>query len=104
MVTRRETGQIILVCIAGPTKALIKEKVDQYVEPGSLIFTDSHKSYAWLTDAGYVHRSVNHKEGEFSRPELVYGVWVNVTSNPTEGLFGRCKQFARTKGVKKIAQ
>lgn len=104
MIHRRETGKVVMVRIAGPTKALIKEKVDQYVEPGSLIFTDSHASYKWLGDYGYVHRSVNHKEGEFARSELVYGVWVRVTSNPAEGLFGRCKAFARAKGVKKIAR
>ena len=36
-----------------------------------------------------MHRSVNHKAGEFSRQD------VNVTTNAVEGLFGRLKKYLR---------
>ena len=36
-----------------------------------------------------MHRSVNHKAGEFSRMERIFGQDVNVTTNAVEGLFGR---------------
>ena len=101
METRTCTGNIRLIEISGPTKACIREQILLYVEPGSLIFTDSHKSYRWLTEAGFVHRAVNHRRREFSRTELIYGHEIVVSTNSAEGLFGRVKEFARAKQRKK---
>ena len=101
METRTCTGRVRLIQIAGPTKACIREQVLRHVELGSLVFTDQHKSYLWLTEAGYVHRSVNHSRREFSRIERIYGQPVNVTTNSAEGLFGRVKEFSRAKQRKK---
>ena len=44
METRTCTGRVRLIQIAGPTKVCIREQVLLHVEPGSLVFTDSHKS------------------------------------------------------------
>jgi hypothetical protein len=54
--------------------------------------------------SGLVHRNVNHKEREFSRPETIFGVEVVVSTNSAEGLFGRVKVFARSKGRKRISK
>ena len=93
METRKCTGQLRLIEIAAPTKALIKEEVLKHVEGGSLVFTDQRKSYKWLKESGYVHRAVNHSVREFSREETIYGQKIIVSTNAVEGLFGRCKQF-----------
>eukprot|EP00973_Karenia_brevis_P082238 11401055-Karenia_brevis.AAC.1 len=69
-----------------------------HVEPRSLLFTDGHKAYGILKQAGYIHGSGNHKAREFSRPEMIYGVEVVVTTNSAEGMFGQCKEFTRAKG------
>ena len=52
MTTRTETGNIRLIQIAGPTRTCIQQEIERHVIQGSLIFTDSHRSYAWLTQRG----------------------------------------------------
>eukprot|EP00974_Lingulodinium_polyedra_P015523 1503492-Lingulodinium_polyedra.AAC.1 len=58
--TRRETGDIRLLIIPRTTKVCIRAAVLAHVRRGSLVFTDSHRSYSFLRVAGYVHRAVNH--------------------------------------------
>ena len=67
-----------------------------------MIFTDSHSSYKWLKNEGYVHRAVNHKQREFSRTEIIYGVRIVVSTHAAEGLFGRMKAFARARRMKRV--
>ena len=69
--TRQATGRFRLKIIAGETKVCIREQVQRHVEPASLIFTDSHKSYLFLKTIGHIHRSVNHKLRQFSQTELL---------------------------------
>lgn len=104
MVTRKETGKAMLLQVPGEQKDPIRRAVLERVHRGSLVFTDKHQSYAWLAAAGYVHRAVNHKKREFSRDETIFGVLTKVTTNPAEGLFGRCKAFARSRGIKKLGK
>eukprot|EP00973_Karenia_brevis_P019265 2640964-Karenia_brevis.AAC.1 len=74
MDTRKATGWTRLITVAGETKACVRPQVYQHIQPGSVIFTDRHKAYQWLSDEGFVHRAVNHKQREFSREERIYGV------------------------------
>ena len=104
METRTETGRVRLIQIAGPSRVCIQEQIGRHCIRGSLIFTDSHRSYLWLTSQGYVRRSVNHTQHEFSRMETMFGVEINVTTNPAKGLSGRVKTFCRGTGVKRVAQ
>eukprot|EP00973_Karenia_brevis_P086132 11946080-Karenia_brevis.AAC.1 len=104
MTTRKETGNNRLIEIPAPTRVQMEKHIKENITSGSLIFTDSHKSYNWLKDAGYIHRRVNHKKREFSREEQIFGVTINISTNAAEGLFGRVKTFARGKGVKRISR
>eukprot|EP00973_Karenia_brevis_P055415 7704028-Karenia_brevis.AAC.1 len=82
-----ETGRVRLIQIAGPRRPLIEEQIKKHVTSGSVNFTESHHSYCWLKEAGYVHRSVKHEAHKFSR-QRVSGVSINVTRNASEGFFG----------------
>ena len=84
----------------------LKREIERHVLPGSLIFTDRHKSYSFLGRAGsqYVHRAVNHKAGEFSRVERVFGEDINVTTNAVEGLFGRLKTYLRQRQYGRVGK
>ena len=106
LMTRKTTGNVRLLVIPRTTKAMMQKMIKTHVCEGSLIFTDSLGSYKWLgkPDSGYVHRHINHKKREFSRVETLFGQQVNVSTNAAEGLFGRVKQWARKKGIKKISR
>ena len=56
--------------------------------PRSLIFR--HKSYHFLSrpNSGFVHRAVNHRQGEFFRTERIFGEDVLVTTNSVACLAG----------------
>ena len=103
MITRKEKGKMRLFIIAAPTRVLIEDKVRASVEPGSLIFTDSHKSYNWLGNCGHVHTRVNHTKTAFSRPETLFGVAINITTNPAEGFFGRSEPLLAARESKRLA-
>ena len=104
--TRRATGNIRLLIIPGAKVPAIKRAITDHVVQGSLVFTDRHQSYQWMArpGSGYVHRCVNHRAREFHRVETIFGVQVNVTSNPAEGLFGRLKTFNREKEIKRLSR
>ncbi|CAE7880306.1 unnamed protein product [Symbiodinium necroappetens] len=87
-------------------QATLKREIETHVLPGSLIFTDRHKSYHFLgrRQSQYVHRAVNHKAGEFSRMERIFGQDINVTTNAVEGLFGRLKKYLRQREYLRIGK
>ena len=101
---RKTTGRVRLLEVPGEQKHAIFNAVRNHIVPGSLIFTDKHASYKFLSKLGYIHRCVNHKRREFSRPETVFGQDILVSTNSAEGLFSRLKQFARERGLRRIAR
>ena len=106
LATRTETGRVRLIVIDNKKKVTLKGHIDANVSEGSLIFTDSFASYSFLSRRGskFVHRVINHKRGEFSRMEELFGVQVNVTTNAAEGLFGRVKIFCRQKQIRRVSK
>ena len=69
LATRQETGNMRLITLPGTTKAIFKDAIEAHILRGSLILTDSHRSYSFLSRrlSGYVHRCVNHRQREFSK-------------------------------------
>ena len=102
--TRKETGNIRLLIIPDVKKQTLMSKIMSHVLPGSLVFTDSLKSYKGLTRARFVHRCVNHKHREFSRIEDLFGVRDNVSTNAAEGLFWRPKRWRRARQIKRVSR
>ena len=98
---RRATGNVRLLHLPARSAAAIEQLIDQHVEPGSLIFTDSFSSYKWLARAGFTHRVVNDRRREFSRIETIFGRQVNVSTHPAEGPFGRFKTYCRQSEMKR---
>ena len=106
LATRKATGACVLITIANRKQATLKREIETHVLPGSLIFTDRHKSYHFLgrRQSQYVHRAVNHKAGEFSRMERIFGQDINVTTNAVEGLLGRLKKYLRQREYLRIGK
>ena len=65
------------------------EEITRRVAQGTLVWTDSHKSYDWLPKNGlYLHQKVNHSKGE----------WVGnhgQSTNAVEGVWSRVKRGLR---------
>ena len=103
---RAATGACVLIQIPNRKQVTLKREIEQHVTPDSLVFTDRHKSYNFLSrrNSNYVHRAVNHRKGEFTRVERIFGEDVNVTTNAVEGLFGRLKQYLQQRRYRKISK
>ena len=62
---RSRSGRVKTQVIPDTGKAEIHNFVRTYVAPGSILYTDDHRSYIGLYD--YVHESVRHSVGEYVR-------------------------------------
>jgi len=60
-------------------KETLQPEIRRHVKPGSPISSDGHKSYAGLSDKGYIHKSVDHSIGQYVKGEFhtngMEGVW-----------------------------
>ena len=106
LATRTATGACVLIQIPNRKQVALKREIEQHVTAGSLVFTDRHKSYKFLSrrNSNYAHRAVSHSKGEFARVERIFGEDVNLTTNAVEGLFGRLKQYLRQRRYGKISK
>ena len=77
---RKATGACVLIEIPNRKQATLKREIQRHVAPGSLIFTDRH------------------------RTECIFGEDVVVTTNSVEGLFGRLKQYLRQRKYGKVGK
>lgn len=62
------TGYTVLQVVRDFTIETVQKAANIAVKTGSVIYTDSAKSYAALV--GYVHDSVNHSQREYARDEV----------------------------------
>ena len=61
----RETGNIIAKPISDTTKDTLQGFIQEFVEEGSAVYTDAHKSYKVLNDLDYDHTAVKHSANQF---------------------------------------
>jgi transposase-like protein len=60
----RETGTVVAKVITGTDTSTIQEQIYEWVETGSAVFTDAHKSYIGLEE-DFAVKQVNHRRGEY---------------------------------------
>lgn len=58
----------------------LHEIVVARAQPGSIVSTDEHRGYNFLTDEGYKHGRVNHTKGQYARTDQALGVVVSTNS------------------------
>ena len=81
------SGYVYLRVTSNAKANTLKQLIRPIVNRGSIVITDSLKSYNWLTKAGYLHVSLNHKAGEMAR-----GCFHN---NFPENVFHHLNRFIR---------
>lgn len=87
-------GQVVIQMLENVQQATIKPLIEQTVQPGTLIYTDEYNIYARLTQWGYLHKTVNHSEGEYARDEDGDG-FHEVHVNTMEGFWSLLRSWLR---------
>jgi transposase len=72
----------------------IKPIIENFVLPGTQIYTDEYDIYARLVDWGYLHKTVNHGSGEYARDEDGDG-FHEVHVNTMEGFWSLLRSWLR---------
>jgi transposase len=70
-------GYIRAAVVPDASIASLRPVVLANVKPGSMISTDEHRGYNLLVRDGFIHSTVNHSEGEYSRTDELGSVHVN---------------------------
>jgi transposase len=76
-------GNVRAGVVPDETMESLEGAVKRNVKPGSLISSDEHVSYQRLREAGYLHRTITHSDGQYVRGE--------VHTNTIEGYWSRLK-------------
>ena len=88
-------GEVRLVTLRNVQTATIRPFIEQMVQKGARVYTDSYDVYHFLGRAGYQHATVNHGAGEYARGE--------VHCNTIECTWSWLRQAIRTyRGVSKV--
>jgi transposase-like protein len=85
-VAERATGQVFLTRVADRSAASLIPTITALVPQGSFIFTDNWAAYNSLRHHGYIHRTVNHSQGEYQREERILGKRRSIHNNTCEGI------------------
>jgi len=88
-------GEVRLVTLRNVKTATIRPVIEQMVQKGARVYTDSYSIYHFLGRAGYAHATVNHSAGEYARGE--------VHCNTIECTWSWLRQAIRTyRGISKV--
>jgi len=91
---RGPPAQVFLEVVPNVQTATIRPIIRARVLPGSILDTDEYDIYSFLERDGYVHRTVNHSQGEYARGD--------VHVNTEEGIWSVVRPFlARFRGLSK---
>ncbi len=63
----REQGQVVLAVVPDVSRTRLEPIITRTIAPGSTVYTDSAGCYAFLSQLGYLHETVNHSQGEYAR-------------------------------------
>ena len=68
---RERGGRFEAKAIEAADKPIVQGMIKEYVETGSTVYTDDHRSYSGLAKKDYRHKSVKHSADKYAR-EVVH--------------------------------
>jgi len=75
----KRNGKVYLELITDTQKPVLERIIRQKVKEKEKVFSDTHTGYQGLVGLGYVHRTVNHGEGEYTKGKIhingIEGFW-----------------------------
>ena len=87
MAIAERDGDLMAKVVPDVKRRTLEPIIRENVEPGSTVYTDEHRSYLRLVEAGFEHSSVNHGRGEYVRGRCHV--------NSVEGFWSRLKNSIR---------
>lgn len=92
----RDTGILLLYQIKNRSSKVLLPNIEKNIERGAIICTDDWPAYFKLKNT-YKHFTVNHSIKEYSRPELVEGVAIDIHVNSLEGIHSSVRHHFASK-------
>ncbi len=90
----KRNGEVIVKMLDNVRQETIKPVIEEYVEKGSLVYSDEYCIYSRLEKWGYKHESVCHSKGEFARDDDGDG-FCEVHTNTIEGFWSLLRSWLR---------
>ena len=87
-------GQLALRLLGDVQQKTIKPIIQEFVRPGTLMYTDEYNIYSRLRQWGYEHQSVCHAAGEYARDDDGDG-FCEVHVNTQEGIWSVLRSWLR---------
>ena len=87
-------SEFFMELVPDRTRETLEAVLKKRVHPGSVIFHDGWRSYARLTDAGFEHSEVNHRQN------FVNPIDQTVHTQSVESLWSKLKTFFRRHGLR----
>lgn len=90
----QRNGQVYLEPVPDATSSVLQQAITNNIHLGAEVFSDTWNGYEGLVGIGYIHRTIDHKEGEY--------VTGKVHINGIEGFWGLSKtDLLIYKGIRK---
>ena len=90
----QRSGLLLIHMLPNVQQQTIQPLIQRYVQPGTLIYTDEYNIYARLGQWGYLHKTVNHSQGEYARDEDGDN-FHEVHTNTIEGVWSLLRSWLR---------
>ena len=90
----QRSGEVVIHLCENVQQITIQPLIESTITLGSMIYTDEYNIYHRLTEWGYVHKTVNHGQGEYARDEDGDG-FHEVHVNTMEGFWSLLRSWLR---------
>ncbi len=87
-------GAVVVRMLENVQQTTIQPLIEQFITPGTRIYTDEYDIYRRLPDWGFDHRTVCHSRGEYARDEDGDG-FHEVHVNTAEGFWSLLRSWLR---------
>lgn len=94
---KQRDGRTVTEVVQNVKKTTLRDVVNRNVEKGSIVSTDELRSYNLLTEDGYIHGAVNHKQKQWARDGKKTGVRHH--TNGVEGFWNLFKSSVKSTHV-----
>lgn len=87
-------GLLVLHMLPNVQISTIEPIIRATVKPGTQTYTDEYNIYGRLEQSGYLHKTVNHSQGEYARDDDGNGFY-EVHVNTIEGVWSLLRSWLR---------
>jgi len=90
----QRNGDVVARMLPNVRQVTIEPIIRQFVQVGSIVFTDEYDIYSRLSHLGYFHSTICHSQGEYARDDDGDG-YCEVHVNTIEGFWSLLRSWLR---------